>query len=160
MYRCQEKPLDIIIILLYLIMGWKLYDYVNDRGVNKIKAWTEKLPKKQIILLNKKLDSLAQNGTTLSDNLLSHTKLTHIKEIVFRGRIATRPLLCKVPTKDKEGRYKKEFTILLGAREKDKKYEPKNALKRAEKNRQEVIKNDNTKRCLHERVVPNIKKRV
>ena len=81
-------------------MGWKLYDYVNDRGVNEIKAWTEKLPKKQIILLNKKLDSLAQNGTTLSDNLLSNTKLTHIKEIVFRGRLATRPLLCKGPTKN------------------------------------------------------------
>lgn len=141
-------------------MSWILYDYVSNRGINEIKVWTENLPKKQIVLLNKKLDSLAQNGTDLSSSLLSNTKLTHIREIVFRGRVALRPLLCKGPTKDDEGHYKKEFTILFGTREKDKKYEPRDALKRAEQNRQEVISNPNVKRCLHERIDPNIKKRV
>lgn len=141
-------------------MGWRLFDFVDDRGINVIKAWTERLPKKQIVLLNKKLDSLAKNGTELSDSLLSNTNLTHIKEIVFRGRLALRPLLCKGPTKDSAGHNNKEFTILYGTKEKDKKYEPRDALERAEQNRQEVIRNPNIKRCPHERIDPNIKKRV
>ena len=133
-------------------MNWKLYDYVNSKGINEIKAWTERLEKQQIALLNQKFDMLEQHGIDLLTGLVTNTRLNQIFELVFRGRVALRPLLCLGPTKDREGRYNREFTILFGAKEKDKKYEPKNALEQAEKRRQEVINTPNSKRCLHERV--------
>ncbi len=54
-------------------------------------------------------------------------------------------MLCKGPIVNN-----KEFTLLFGAIEKDQKLEPKDAEKRAEARRQEIIANPSSRRCLHE----------
>jgi len=140
-------------------MSWKLYDYVGPGGKNIFKKWTEKLQTQQLARLNQKLDMLEKHGVELPPKILTDTKITHIMEIVIKGNVALRPLLCKGPTKnDEDGNYNKEFTLLYGARERDNKYVPKDALIRAEKHRQEVIKNPNKMRCSHERVQKKNKK--
>ena len=135
-------------------MSWKLFDYVNSKKENEIKEWTRNLEKRQIGQLNSKLDRLKDHGKDLLPNLLTPTKLTPILEIAIKGNVALRPLLCEGPTKDSNGHYNKEFTILFGAIEKDRKYKPKGALERAKKYRDEVIKDPKNKRCLHERIEP------
>ncbi len=133
-------------------MSWELYDYLDNRGINQIKSWTQGLEDRLRGKLNLKLDLLELHGTGLSTGLLSDTKIIQIKELVINGRVAMRPMLCLGPTRDHDGRYNQEFTILCGAFEKDSKYIPKNALTLADKRREEVIKEPNIKRCPHEQV--------
>ena len=142
-------------------MTWILYDYTNSKNENEIRVWTESLQKRQIIQLNQKLDMLRQHGTGLLTGLLTNTDSPPILELAINGNVALRPLLCEGPTKDRTGRYVKEFTLLFGAIEKDGKYIPKTSLKIAQKRLQEVKgaitkKDSNTKRCIHERVNTNI----
>ncbi|MEX0999302.1 MAG: hypothetical protein WD000_05010 [Thermodesulfobacteriota bacterium] len=145
-------------------MEWKIYDYIDARGKNDIKEWTASFLKKQKRLvgtLNQKILMLEQTGQ-LPPKSLTDTRVTHISEIVINEDMALRLLLCKGPTPDanKQHQYKKEFTLLFGAIEKDVDYVPKDAPERASMRRKEVIKNPNKKRCSHETVVPKIKKRV
>jgi len=144
-------------------MTWVLYDYLDDKGINEIKAWTQKLQKKERAKLNAKLDMLEKHGSDLPPGLLSDTKFSHIKEIVIKGQVAVRLMVCRGPIDNN-----KEFTLLFGAIEKDRKYIPRDALQQAETRRQkiikaqkkwkevikgrEIVKTPNSRRCLHERV--------
>jgi len=126
-------------------MTWQIYDYVNSRGNNEIKDWMLRLQKPARARLNVKLDMLEKNGSNLSTGLLSDTKEPHIKKIRLNGRVAPRLMLCKGPIENN-----KEFTLLFGAIEKDRKLEPRDAENRAEARRQEIISNPSSGRRLHE----------
>ena len=87
-------------------MTWVLYDYLDDKGINEIKAWTQKLQKKERAKLNAKLDMLEKHGSDLPPGLLSDTKFSHIKEIVIKGQVAVRLMVCRGPIDNN-----KEFTL-------------------------------------------------
>jgi len=127
-------------------MVWKLYDYVDEHGVNDIKRWTETLEKKQLAKLNQKLDMLEISGPDLSPQLLSDAGESQIKKLRVKGNVQLRPLLCIGPINRGN-----EFTLLLGAIEKGSKYIPKNAPKIAKERREIVIKNP-ARRIDHEPV--------
>ncbi len=128
-------------------MVWELYDYVDNRGRNDIKAWTQSLEKTQRMKLNSKLDMFEKFGSHLPPKLYSDTPLHHIKKIRSRGQVELRLLLSKGPIDNN-----KEFTLLLGAIEKNYKLEPRDAFERAERRRQEIMENPKIRRCLHEPV--------
>ena len=128
-------------------MSWELYDYRDNRGTNDIKSWTQALQKDQRAKLALRLDMLQQNGSDLSTGVFSDTKMPHIKKIRIGGKVAVRLMLCRGPINNNS-----EFTLLLGAIEKDRKLIPKDAEKLAELRRQEIITDPINKRCLHERV--------
>jgi len=133
-------------------MSWELYDYINYKGINEIKDWATGLEKKHLGKLNSKLDDLVQYGTDLPPNLLSESGKPHIKKMRFHGDLAMRPLLCEGPTRDDNQQYNKEFTLLCGVIEKDRRLDPADALDKAYSRRQEVINDPNSRRCIHEPV--------
>lgn len=137
-------------------MTWKLYDYF-DNGANLIKAWTLGLglDKRQLAKLNAKLDMLQQYGPNLPPGLLSDTKSGKIKKLRINGDRALRPMLCKGPKYNNT-----EFTLLLGAEEKDRKLIPKDAVEQAEKLYIKVKASPETTRCIHERIKQNVRARI
>lgn len=143
-----KKKVDKIINLLYNAnRQWDLYDYVDHRGNNAIKIWAEGLQKIQRAKLNQKLDQLQQHGTELSTGLLSDTTSTDIKKIRIKGNVAVRLMLCKGPIS-----LDTEFTLLLGATERDGRLVPEDAVERAEERRKKIIKEPAKKRCHHDRI--------
>lgn len=116
--------------------------------MNVIKEWSEGLQKRDRARLNSKLDMLEQHGTNLSHTLLSDTSESEIKKLRITGKkvLTLRPMLCHGPASHKE-----EFTLLLGAIEKDRKTIPADAAKRAAANKKQLINNP-SQRCPHERV--------
>jgi hypothetical protein len=116
-------------------------------GITILRLGRKDYKKAERIKLNQKLDMLENSGPNLTTGLLSDSKLSHIKKIRIKGRVAIRLMLCKGPIDNK-----KEFTLLFGAIEKDNKLTPKDAEQRAETRRQEIIQAPNSRRCLHERV--------
>jgi len=65
--------------------------------------------------------------------------------LVVNGKVALRPMLCRGPED-----MTNEFTFLLGATERDRKYLPRNAPMLADKNRKDLILTPKN-RCRHER---------
>ncbi len=115
---------------------WDIYDYCDHRGINVIEDWLTsdlEVPERARVL--RKLDALRKNGPDLSSELLSDTPSPHIKKIRVNGRVAPRLLLCRGPV-DMGAR---EFTLLFGCTERDRKFVPPNAITRAEENRKFVI---------------------
>lgn len=86
--------------------------------------------------LNLKLDLLRLNGADLSPELLSDTNVSTIKKLRVNGRVAVRLMLCRGPIHVHD-----EFTLLMGAIEKDRKLIPANAVEVAEERRLVVIAN-------------------
>jgi hypothetical protein len=125
---------------------WKLYDYVDERGVNSFEEWSNRLEKKELARLNSKLDMLRTEPALPPQLLAGPLEGVPIYKLRINGRVALRPMLCKGPV-DKDG----EFTLLLGAVERDGKLVPGNAVSQAESRRQKVIANPRQRRCAHER---------
>ena len=116
---------------------WEIFEYVDHRGKNLIEQWmSEELQTNERARLIRKIDMLHRNGPDLSSDLLSDTRSPHIKKIRINGNVAVRLLLCKGPV-NMEAR---EYTLLFGASERDRKFVPANAIARAEENREFVIK--------------------
>lgn len=115
-----------------------LYCYL-DGGVDAIEAFCATLQARHRARLDAKIDALEVNGfqVLLGSKLLTDTRSPHIKEIVLNSReIAVRILCCRGPVnKDRE------VTLLYGCFERNRKYEPKDALDIAEQRRQAVISN-------------------
>lgn len=126
---------------------WKLYDYVDERGVNSFKEWSSRLEKKDLARLNSKLDMLGKEPTLPPQLLAGPLEGVPIYKLRINGRVALRPMLCKGPV-DKDA----EFTLLFGAFESDRKLVPRDAVSQAEARRQNVIANAKQRRCPHERV--------
>lgn len=125
---------------------WKLYDYYNEREVNKIAEWTRSFQKRQRIGLRSKLDMLTQFGMDLLPQLLAGTGVPHIYKLKVHGNIQLRPMLCRGPFNNDE-----EFTILLGAVEVNWVLEPQGAAELAAQIREEIIR-DSRRRIEHERI--------
>lgn len=133
----------------------------------------EGLEKSELAKINARLKMLADHGEGLLPSLLTPVpRSRHLQELVIGGRTAIRILLCRGPTqmgskrpiphhrkssqlkeKDEEADRPKEFTLLLGAKERDRKYVPSNAVQKAEERRQ-IVLNDPSRRREHEEVGP------
>ena len=127
--------------------GWKLYDYVDAGGDNDFAPWCRGLQRPDLARLNRKLKMLADNGPDLGPKLLAGPLkgYAHIYKIIVNGRVALRPLLCKGPIDNDH-----EFTLLKGAFERDREWDPANAREIAVDRREEVINDSNGRRCYHE----------
>jgi hypothetical protein len=126
-------------------MTWALYNYRNARGDNEVLAWCKGLQKSDLAKMNKRIDLLAQGGMDLCPNLVGPLRGSkHLYKIRTNGDVAARLLLCKGPIN-----MEMEFTLLLGAFEKDDELPP-GTLERAESYREEII-SDPQRRCVHER---------
>ena len=125
---------------------WRLYDYVDNRGISDFESWSRTLEKRDRARLSAKLRMLETAGPELPPQLLAGPIKGHIYKLRINGQVALRPLLCKGPINNDE-----EFTLLMGAIERDRKLEPRNAPDIAERRRQEILNNP-TRRCNHVRV--------
>lgn len=135
-----------------IISHWEVFDYVDNDGVNQIREWSEGLEKRDLAKFNAKLDMLQKAGGSLPPKLLSHTGVPHIFKIRINGEVALRPFVCRGPINPES-----EFTILVGAHEKDRKLIPSDAKRIAQERRNEIIKND-ARRRKHEHVSSQPKK--
>lgn len=122
-----------------------LFDFVNERGDNIIKAWGNGLTPREQGKLDSKLDIIQNcNDPNLIPHLIAGTDTRHIYKLQINGRVAPRPMLCRGPEKMGD-----EFTLLLGAVERDWKLIPHNAPSIAAENREILIK-DRLRRVAHE----------
>jgi hypothetical protein len=126
-------------------MKWRIFDYVDMRDGNVIVKWLNGLQKPERARMDRKLQALHDNGPNLSSELLSDTPSKHIKKIRLNGRVAPRLLLCRGPV-DME----REFTLLFGATERDRKFVPANAIEAAEENRERVTSDPDHRRTEHD----------
>lgn len=129
-------------------MPFKLYDYLDDGDRNLFKAWTEALQKPARAKLNVKLDLLMAQGRELFPELLTNTPTTGILKLRIKaGNVQLRPMLCEGPVNTE-----KEYTLLMGATERDGKFSPLNADKTADKRKSRVKADPENRRVKHERV--------
>jgi hypothetical protein len=125
-----------------------LYDYVDERGRNSIRDWTEEYGRRQRAQLNSKLDQLAANGEDVGSNVLLRMSSTILKLKVRTKGVELRPMLCKGPLAVND-----EFTILIGAREEEWALVPKDVVEQAEARRGEVLAAPQARRTVHERII-------
>jgi hypothetical protein len=107
---------------------------VDARGHNVIADWLSGLDTKMCARMKAKLDVLLRAEGDLPPKMLTDTNLPQIKELRVNSKEALRLLLCRGP-----GQKMAEITLLFGAKERDSKYVPNNALALAEANRQLVV---------------------
>lgn len=129
--------------------GWRLYDYVDHRGVNHLAAWSRSLDSKYRAMLHRRLKALEETEPSLVPGLVEGPIRghPHIYKLKIGGKVRLRVLLCKGPIDNN-----KELTFLMGATERDYKWDPPNAPTIAEARRQEIISNLG-RRCNHVKVL-------
>lgn len=129
--------------------GWVLYDYVDRRGINQFQIWTENLEKNYRGMLHRRLQAVEATEPGLITGLIVGPirGYPHIYKLQIGGKVKLRPLLCKGPA-DTLG----ELTLLMGATERDFRWEPDDAPGTAELRRQEILA-DPTRRCCHVKVL-------
>jgi hypothetical protein len=127
-------------------MPWSIYDYRDHRGLNPVREWCKNLQKKDLARMNQRIDLLAINGKDLCPGLAGPLHGSpHLYKIKVNGTVAARLFLCKGPVS-----METEFTLLLGAFEKDDALPP-GTLESAEANRQAIIRDPSNRRRRHER---------
>lgn len=124
-----------------------LYDYVDGMGRNSFKEWTKTLQKDELAKLNQKLDMLRREPELPPQLLAGPLEGEPIYKLRINGRVALRPMLCKGPINNGS-----EFTLLMGATERDRVLIPVDAVEQAANRRTEVIANPGRRRTPHERV--------
>lgn len=122
-----------------------IYDYVHPTKGNLIKGWSEGLQKKELAKLNSRIDALELHGKDLIPGLLAPTGVPNVFKLRARGQVALRPMVC-------EGPGLACFTLLMGAKEIQGKYDPPNAPEMAASYRNDLMANPERRRILHERV--------
>jgi hypothetical protein len=127
-------------------MIFSLFDYTSENGNNEIKEWTSKLQTKERAKLNLKLDMLTSKGHELFPHVLTDTPTRGILKLRVKGKVQLRPMLCKGPINNEQ-----EYTLLIGATERDSKFVPDKADQTANQRKQTIIKNPE-RRCPHERI--------
>ena len=133
-------------------MPYKLFDFIDHRGNNAVKIWLQGLERMQLSKVNARLKLLEQSGDELIPSIVTPAVgSVHILEIPIGGNVALRLLLCRGPLN--LGKDCREFTLLFGARERDRKYVPPNAVQKADERRLLIMK-DPSRRCEHEHVGP------
>lgn len=136
---------------------WKIFDYVNDRNVNEIAAWTRKLQKPQRTKVRVKIDWLEKAGADLPPGLLMKTETEYISKLKIQGNPKLRPMLCRQHLKFTEKESGEEideevFILLIGAKEISWEFDPQGADAEAAIRRRKVISNPNQRLCKHERI--------
>ena len=107
----------------------------------------ERIGKGQLALFQQKIDTLEKDGPELCPGLIHGPVDKDIYKMKVKGNkgmVQLRPMLCKGPF----GEF--EYTLLVGAVEKDSKLVPPDAVRRAIENRQILL--ENPKRRSHERI--------
>jgi len=127
-------------------MSYNLFDYFNSNNENLIAKWTKTLQKNDRGKLNAKLDMLALKGTELFPHILTGTPTSGILKLRVKGNVQLRPMLCNGPINND-----REFTLLIGAVERDSNLVPSEADEKANKIKSIIIK-DHNRRCAHERI--------
>jgi hypothetical protein len=126
---------------------WRLFDFVDTRGRSIVKEWAKNQDDAMKARVNQRLDILERHGPSFGAGILAGTRHKHIDKLKVYGKGVTwRIMICKGPISNEF-----EFTILYIAQEKDRKLIPKDADKRADQNRTEIIANPE-RRCEHERL--------
>src|SRR5438270_8231417 len=111
---------------------WKIFDFLSARGESVIHEWAKKkLSKRDRVVLDQKLDLLHKGGPNNCPGLVGPVNGGHIYKLKAKGNVMLRPMLCKGPPQSRED----EYTLLLGAIEKDFLLDPDDAIDRAEENR-------------------------
>jgi hypothetical protein len=123
-----------------------LSDYIDEKGNNDFKKWTETLQKVERAKLNAKLDMLKLFGSELFPEVLTGTPTSGIQKLRVKGKVQLRPMLCKGPIN-----HETEFTLLIGATEKGNLLIPKDVDKEANKRKKMIMENPNRRKD-HERV--------
>jgi hypothetical protein len=129
---------------------YALFDFSTPRQESIISNWAnaEKLSKKDRAKLNQRLDRLKQIDFELAigSRLLNGPVKKEIYKLIAHGQVMMRPMLCRGPF-DKD----KEYTLLLGAIERNFKLEPSTCLSDATTNRDILVK-DKSRRIDHVRL--------
>jgi len=133
---------------------WKVYFFLRgERRENVIKAWLkdESVPDAQIAVFQEKIDTLERSGPEMVPGFISETpvgkEIYKMKVKGNKGWKQLRPMCCRGPFEQQN-----EYTVLVGAVEKDWKLIPSNAKERAQANLIE-LKADRTRRR-RERLTP------
>ncbi len=123
---------------------WSLYEFLDTRGRGIIGVWLEEtqIQKKARILLQQKLDMLEIAGPNLPAGLLAGPFDRHLYKLRINAQgVQLRPILCRGPI-DPDA----EFTLLLGARERGDRWNPRDAPQRATTNRQIILDHPDRRR--------------
>lgn len=128
----------------------ELFDFLSVRGENLIGRWArdERLSARDRAILNQKLDRLLQMGFELAQKtkLLAGPVHGHVYKLRVFGDVMMRPMLCRGPLKIDQ-----EYTLLLGAIERNGELRPADWKTSAVENR-EIVAQRPDRRCPHERV--------
>ena len=127
---------------------YRLYDFLNERGRSVIHEWVkhEKLTVRDRAALNLRFKRIRQVDFNLAQGSLINGPIhKHVYKCVIHADVMLRPMLCRGPLKIEE-----EYTLLLGAIEKDRKL-PKGSKEQAEMNRETLVRYP-TKRRPHESI--------
>lgn len=124
-------------------MTWAIYEYIDERGKGAVESWIrrDRLQKQAIALLDQKLMLLASSGPDLAPGLLARLGGGFLKLKVRAMGVQLRPLLCEGPIANDT-----EFTILIGAVERDGKLQPHDARDRAEEFRRIIVADPSRRR--------------
>jgi hypothetical protein len=117
---------------------WTFKVFISSSGVDVFAKWLNTLPDKdqaKIETIIRRLEITKTLGRPYTAKLKGYPGLYEI--IVFSGKIQYRPIGCYGPNQ-------KEFTILIGAIKKGRKFKPKDALNTAYKRSKQINKEEHT----------------
>ena len=124
-------------------MEWTIYEFLDNRGDGVIEVWIkrERIPMSIKARLDVKLKLLQQAGPDLSPGLLVSLGGSIYKLRVCAMNVELRPMLCRGPFSNEN-----EFTLLVGATERDLELVPRDAEERAKENRETLIADPSRRR--------------
>ena len=134
---------------------WRVYFYLSGkRRENEIRSWLkdERVSVAQIAAFQDKIDTLEEQGPEMVPGFISETPVArNIYKMKVKGNKGSkqlRPMCCRGPFGPNE------YTILVGAVEKDRKLIPADVKERAERNLADLL-TDRTRR-VHERLTGTV----
>jgi len=116
--------------------NWTIKSFVTARGIDVIQEWIESLPIKAQVAVDQRITFLALKGywyRPYAHKLKGYDGIWEI--IIQQENVQYRPLGCFGPGE-------KVFSLLIGAKEKNNKFEPKGAPKIAEKRKKMIFQKE------------------
>lgn len=115
-------------------MAYSVFEYVDRTGARPFSEWRDGLDSQQRARLANKINILRTGGPDLSSGLLAGTSSGLIRKLKVQGNVKLRPRLCSGPIHSGS-----EFSLLVGAVERDWKTVPGNADDLAVQRRAEIV---------------------